>query len=71
MRKRLKFKIFEKYGSITNFSKSLGYSRSQISSVLNKKVIGSNEFWEDVQSALSLSDEETLALMRDTKKENN
>lgn len=71
MRKRLKFKIFEKYGSITNFSKSLGYSRSYISSILNKKVIGSNEFWEDVQSALSLSDEETLALMRDTKKENN
>lgn len=71
MRKRLKFKIFEKYDSITNFSKSLGYSRSHISSILNKKVIGSNEFWEDVQSALSLSDEETLALMRDTKKENN
>lgn len=71
MRKTLKFKIIERYGSITNFSEVLGYSRTHISNVINKKIIGSNEFWEDVQTALELSDEQTLACIRDTKRENN
>ena len=65
MRKKLKFKIKSKYGTITKLAEEIGYSRAHISDIIHKKSIGSNDFWESVQKALDISDSELIEYIRD------
>lgn len=65
MRLKLKFKILSKYGMIKTFAEKIGYSRSHLNSIINKRLIGSNTFWKTVQEALEITDEELNSYIND------
>lgn len=65
MRQKLKFKILSKYGMIKTFAEEIGYTRSQLNSIINKRLIGSNTFWKAVQEALEITDEELNSYIND------
>lgn len=65
MRKKLKFKIFSKFGTIKAFAEKIGYTRSHIHAIINKSAIGSPAFWKSVQKELEMDNEELWQYIND------
>lgn len=65
MRQKLKFKILSQYGLIKTFAEEIGYTRSQLNAIINKKLRGSDTFWGAVQRALNISDDELRQYIND------
>lgn len=66
MRKKLKLKIKGTYGSISNFSKSVGVSVTHLSYICSGSRAGALDVWFKIQKALGIPDEEMWGYIKES-----